>query len=170
VYEDRHAEGLVLAATVGDNLVLGELGRFTRFGVVDRTGVQREARQRLDRARVVPPDLGLSARALSGGNQQKIVVGRAVARLERATVFVFAHPTRGVDLGAARAIHDEIARVADAGRAVVVLSSDLGELRAVSDRILVLARGRVVAELSPDASEARIGEAMLGAAAAEGGP
>jgi simple sugar transport system ATP-binding protein len=164
VYEDRHAEGLVLGATVRDNLVLGELGRFTRFGVVDRAKVQTEAHSRLDRARVVPPDLGLPVRALSGGNQQKVVVGRAVARAERTKVFVFAQPTRGVDLGAARAIHGEITRVAEAGKAVVVLSSDLGELKAVADRILVLARGRIVAELPPDSSEARIGEAMLGAA------
>jgi simple sugar transport system ATP-binding protein len=168
VYEDRHAEGLVLAASVRDNLVLGELGRFARFGIVDRAKVESEARARLDRARVVPPDLGLHARALSGGNQQKVVVGRAVARAERTTVFVFTHPTRGVDLGAARLIHGEIARVAEAGKAVVVISSDLGELRAVADRILVIARGRFVAELPPDATDARIGEAMLGAAAAEG--
>jgi simple sugar transport system ATP-binding protein len=164
VHEDRHAEGLILDADVRDNLVLGELERFTRGGWVDASSLEKEARLRLERARVVPPDLDLPARALSGGNQQKIVVARAVARASRATVFVFAQPTRGVDLGAARAIHAEIARLADEGKVVLVVSSDLAELRLLADRILVLARGRIVAELPPDTPEARLGDVMLGAA------
>jgi simple sugar transport system ATP-binding protein len=164
VHEDRHAEGLVLAASVRDNLVLGELGRFTRLGLVDAEAVEREARARLDGAGVVPPDLDGLAGALSGGNQQKVVMARAVGRSARVSVFVFAQPTRGVDLGAARAIHAEIARAADAGKAVLLVSADLAELRALCDRLLVLARGRVVAELPPDAPEAQVGEAMLGGA------
>jgi simple sugar transport system ATP-binding protein len=164
VHEDRHAEGLVLAASVRDNLVLGELARFTRWGLVDAEALEREARARLENGGVVPPDLDALAGALSGGNQQKIVIARAVARSARVSVFVFAQPTRGVDLGAARAIHAEIARAADAGKAVLLVSADLAELRSLCDRILVLARGRVVAELPPDASEAEVGEAMLGGA------
>jgi len=169
VHEDRHAEGLVLAASVRDNLVLGELARFARLGMVDGAALEREARGRLERARVVPPDLDAPAAALSGGNQQKIVVARAVARAERgARVLVLAQPTRGVDLGAARAIHAEIAAAAEAGRAVLLVSADLGELRTLCDRILVMARGRIVTELPPDAPDARIGEAMLGGDAAPG--
>jgi simple sugar transport system ATP-binding protein len=164
VHEDRHAEGLVLAASVRDNLVLGELAEFTRFGLVDGGALAREARVRLDRGGVVPPDLDAIAGTLSGGNQQKIVVARAVGRSDRVAVFVFAQPTRGVDLGAARAIHAEIARAADAGKAVLLVSADLAELRVLSDRLLVLARGRVVADLPPDAPEAEVGEAMLGGA------
>jgi simple sugar transport system ATP-binding protein len=165
VHEDRHAEGLVLDAAVRDNLVLGELGLFSRWGWVDGAALEQEARTRLERGHVVPPELALPARALSGGNQQKLVVARAVARAASASVFVFAQPTRGVDLGAARAIHTQIAGLADQGKAVVVVSSDLGELRLLADRILVLARGRVVADLPPDAPDARIGDAMLGASA-----
>jgi simple sugar transport system ATP-binding protein len=163
VHEDRHAEGLVLPASVRENLVLGELARFTRLGLVDGVALEREARARLDRARVVPPDLDAPAIALSGGNQQKVVVGRAVARAVR--VFVFAQPTRGVDLGAARAIHAEIVRAAEEGKAVLIVSADLAELRALCDRLLVMARGRIVAELEPDAPDAVVGEAMLGSAA-----
>ncbi len=173
VYEDRHAEGLVLGASVRDNLVLGELARFTpRSGIVDARRLEAEARARLERAGVVPPDLDAPAAALSGGNQQKLVVARAAARAERAAVFVFAQPTRGVDVGAARAIHEEILRLAEAGKAVVVVSADLGELRTLSDRILVLARGRLVGEFPPDTPEARLGQAMLGGAGAraEGAP
>jgi simple sugar transport system ATP-binding protein len=165
VHEDRHREGLVLAASVQENLVLGELARFTRWGLIDGQAVAGEARARLDRAGIVPADLEATAAALSGGNQQKLVVARAVGRSDRVAVFVFAQPTRGVDLGAARAIHAEIARAAQAGKAVLLVSADLPELRALSDRLLVLARGRVVAELPPDAPDAQVGQAMLG-----GGP
>jgi simple sugar transport system ATP-binding protein len=164
VHEDRHAEGLVLEASVRDNLVLGELAWFTRHGLVDAAALEREATARLTHGGVVPADLDAIAATLSGGNQQKIVIARAVARSDRVSVFVFAQPTRGVDLGAARAIHVAIARAADAGKAVLLVSADLAELRALCDRILVLARGRVVADLPPDAPEARVGEAMLGGA------
>jgi ABC-type uncharacterized transport system ATPase subunit len=171
VHEDRHAEGLVLPASVRDNLVLGELARFASppLGVVDRVVLDREARLRMERAGVVPPDLDAPAAALSGGNQQKVVVARAVARADRVDAFVFAQPTRGVDLGATRAIHGEILDVAQRGKAVVVVSADLGELRTLSDRILVLARGRIAGEFPSDASDAQLGEAMLGAGASSTG-
>jgi simple sugar transport system ATP-binding protein len=162
VHEDRQADGLVLDASVRDNLVLGELAHFTRFGLVDQAAVEREARSRLDRAQVIPADLDAQVRTLSGGNQQKIVVARAVARARDASVLVCAQPTRGVDSGAARAIHTEIARQADAGKAIMLVSADLSELRSLSDRILVMARGRIVIEVPPDAPDAVIGEAMLG--------
>ena len=163
VHEDRHAEGLVLPASVRDNLVLGELGRFASpFGVVDREALERDAGARLARAGVVPADLDRVTSALSGGNQQKVVVGRAVARVDRVAAFVFAQPTRGVDAGAARSIHDAIRGVAAAGKAVVILSADLNELRALSDRILVLSRGRIAGEFPPDTPDSRLGDAMLG--------
>ncbi len=145
--------------------MLGELARFSRHGLVDAADVDREARVRLQRAQVAPASLGLPASALSGGNQQRVVVARAVCRGDRATLLVFAQPTRGVDLAAARAIHEEIARAAAAGKAVLLVSADLAELRALCDRILVLVRGRIAAQLSPDASDTRFGEAMLGATA-----
>jgi general nucleoside transport system ATP-binding protein len=163
VHEDRHQEGLVLGATVRDNLVLGELGRFSRRGVIDRRALEAEALRRVERAQA-PPDLDAPARGLSGGNQQKLVVARAIAR-ERAALVV-AHPTRGVDLAASRAIHGEILAAASRGAAVLVVSSDLHELRALCDRLLVLARGRISAELPAGASDAEIGRAMLAAGGA----
>jgi simple sugar transport system ATP-binding protein len=75
---------------------------------------------------------------------------------------VLAEPTRGIDLGAARAVHGEIVRTAERGKAVLVVSTDLAELRSLCDRVLVMARGRIVADLPPGAPEARFGEAMLG--------
>jgi ABC-type uncharacterized transport system ATPase subunit len=162
VHDDRGVEGLVLDASVRDNLVLGELARFTRFGVVDRRALDREATTRLQRGGVEPRDLELVARALSGGNQQKIVVARALARAPRVAGIVFAQPTRGVDLAATSEIHDAIRRAAAEGKAILVVSADLDELRALCDRVLVLARGRIEADLPPDAPDVRFGEAMLG--------
>ena len=162
VHADRRVEGLVLDGSVADNLVLGELARFTQLGWVRRGSLARAAQARLDRAGVVPPTLDRLVRLLSGGNQQKVVVARAMARLEFVAALVLAEPTRGVDAAARSAIHVEIARAADEGKAVLIVSSDLAELRALCDRILVLARGRVVSELAPDAPDALFGEAMLG--------
>ena len=161
VHEDRQNEGVVLDASVRDNLVLGELRSFTRWGFVDASALDRVAVSRMDDAGVVPKDLDVPVRALSGGNQQKVVVARALGR--GFPVLVLAQPTRGVDFGATRAIHQAILDAADRGAAVLLVSVDLTELRAACDRILVMARGRVVAELPPTASDARFGEAMLGA-------
>ncbi len=167
VHEDRLGEGLVLDATVADNLVLGELARFTRFGFLDVAAVDREVGARLASAGIVPPDPRLAARSLSGGNQQKVVMARAIARTRLgARILVVAHPTRGVDLGASRAIHEELLDAASRGVAVLVVSADLHELRALCDRILVMARGAIAAEMPPTASDRELGAAMLGAPAA----
>ncbi len=171
VFEDRHTDGLVLDASLRDNLVLGELGSFTEFGVLRAGDVDEEARVRCDRGGVQPHDLDLEVRALSGGNQQKVVVARALARVEAgAQALVLAHPTRGVDLGAARAIHAQILDVVARYRiGVLVVSSDLAELRVLCHRILVMAGGRIVKELPPTATDAEIGEHMLGVTA-DGAP
>jgi ABC-type uncharacterized transport system ATPase subunit len=167
VHEDRHQEGLVLDAPVRDNVMLGELRRFSRWGwgAIDRRALDAEVVARLERAQA-PRDLDAPARALSGGNQQKLVVVRAIARVDgkRIRALVVAHPTRGVDLAASRAIHAEILAVAAGGAAVIVVSADLQELRTLADRLLVLARGEIGAELPATASDAEIGRAMLGGA------
>jgi ABC-type uncharacterized transport system ATPase subunit len=103
--------------------------------------------------------------ALSGGNQQKVVMARALDRLRGAgakAAAVLAQPTRGVDVGAAATIHRAVGDAAAAGMAVLVLSADLGELRRLSHRIVVMRRGKIVAELPRDAPETEIGRAMLG--------
>jgi simple sugar transport system ATP-binding protein len=160
VHEDRQVEGLVLDASVAENFVLGELGRFTRAGLVDDEDVRRTALAWIVRFDVRPPDPDLAARALSGGNQQKIVLGRALAR--EPEVLVIAHPTRGVDLLAARSIHEQILDAAARGTAVLVISADLGELRLLCDRILVMVRGRVVATFPRTVDDHALGAAMLG--------
>ncbi|MEO8798149.1 MAG: sugar ABC transporter ATP-binding protein [Polyangiaceae bacterium] len=162
VFEDRQREGLVLQASVKDNLLLGELGAFSSLGLIDAARVTREATIRRERSGLDSSDLGRSAGSFSGGNQQKIVMARAISRVQDGGVLVVAHPTRGVDLGAAHAIHAQILEVASAKKvAVLVLSSDLAELRSLAGRILVMAKGRIVAELPRTASDVEIGEHML---------
>jgi simple sugar transport system ATP-binding protein len=164
IHEDRQAEGLVLDASLRDNLVLGELGAFSGpLGLLDLGALEREAGSRLASAGV-RAELDHTPRTLSGGNQQKIVVARALARLAegRARVLVAAQPTRGVDLGASEVIHARLRDAARAGAAVLVLSADLDELRALAHRILVLSRGRVVASLPPTTSDEELGRRMLG--------
>ena len=164
IREDRQLEGLVLDATLRDNMVLGELGSFARgLGLLDLDALEAEARARLTRSGA-PTDLERTARTLSGGNQQKIVVARALARLgdKRVRALVAAQPTRGVDLAAAGDIHTRLRQAAADGAGVLLLSADLSELRALCSRILVLARGRVVADLPPTTSDAELGRYMLG--------
>jgi ABC-type uncharacterized transport system ATPase subunit len=162
VREDRQTEGLVLDASLRDNILLGELDRFTsKLGILDMGAIEEEAQARIERSGA-PKDLDRAARTLSGGNQQKIVMARALGRTHARAV-VAAQPTRGVDLGASRDIHDRLRASAAKGAGVIVVSADLDELRALSHRILVLARGKVVAELPPTATDEELGKKMLGA-------
>jgi len=162
LHEDRHVDGLVLDASVRDNVVLGELARFTRLGLVDSAALDAEARDRVGRVGIAVADLDAPVRALSGGNQQRVVLVRALARAESASVLVLAEPTQGMDQLASRAAEREIVRAAEGGKAVLVVSADLAELRALCDRVLVMARGRVAADLAPGAPDADFAEAMLG--------
>lgn len=168
IREDRQTEGLVLDASLRDNIMLGELGDFVRprwSNLLHRGAIEREARARIERSGA-PTDLDRTARTLSGGNQQKIVVTRALARPSK--VVVAAQPTRGVDLGASKDIHAALLGAAEGGAGVIVISADLDELRALSSRILVLARGRVVADLPPTTSDEEIGRLMLGLGSSSG--
>jgi simple sugar transport system ATP-binding protein len=159
VHEDRHVEGLLLDASVGDNLVLGDLG--DRWSLDEAATISRRIRA----FGVEPASAERLAGELSGGNQQKIVMARALDRLRGAggkAAVVLAQPTRGVDVGAAAVIHAAIGEAAASGIAVLVLSADLAELRRLSHRILVMLKGKIVAELPRNASEMAIGRAMLG--------
>jgi len=175
IREDRQVEGLVLDATLRDNIVLGELGDFAKAGgLLDLGALESEAKKRIEGSGA-PTDLDRAARTLSGGNQQKIVIARTLARLgeaskTKASVLVAAQPTRGVDLGASKDIHERLRAAARDGAGVLVLSADLDELRSLCHRILVLARGAIVAELPPTATDEEIGKQMLGLAKSSADP
>jgi len=153
--EDRKRQGLVLGMNVRENVTLPVLDRFRRWlGIADRRAEGALAdRFRLDLA-IRAPSGETPVTALSGGNQQKIVLTRGLAAECR--ILLIDEPTRGVDVGAKREIHDLVRRQAAQGAAVIVVSSDLPELLALAQRVVVLRQGRIVAELpraaaTPDA-------------------
>nr|WP_267962658.1 ABC transporter ATP-binding protein [Thermus hydrothermalis] len=164
VPEDRHARGLVLDFSVRENAILGDQHRppFRGFlGFLDGEAVEAHAKALVEGFDVRPRSTELSARRFSGGNQQKIVVGRELLRKPR--LLVAAQPTRGVDVGAIEFIHQRLIEARDQGMAVLLVSADLSEVLNLADRILVMYEGRIVGELSPEeATEERLGLLMAG--------
>ncbi len=145
VPEDRQGQGLVLLASVADNLGLATLRTATTAGFVDRKGQHRRAGEVCKALRVHTSGLDQAVRELSGGNQQKVVIGKWL--LADPKVLVLDEPTRGVDVGAKVEIYELINKMTANGRAVLLVSSDLPEVIGMSDRIVVLAHGRVAGEL-----------------------
>jgi ABC-type uncharacterized transport system ATPase subunit len=166
--EDRHRRGLVLEYAVSDNLILGQQHRFARAaGRIDRHAVQENARAKIAQYDIRPADASLPARALSGGNQQKIVIAREMGRAFVA--LLAAQPTRGVDVGAIEFIHDELRRARDAGKAILLVSAELREVLALADRVAVMYGGRFVTVMPrAAASEEVLGPWMTGAQAKAG--
>jgi simple sugar transport system ATP-binding protein len=160
--EDRRRDGLVLDFTIAENLALRRL----RSPAVSHRGLLRRRRMRDDATALIAEfDVrgggpATPARALSGGNQQKVSIARELACDPR--VLVAAQPTRGLDVGAIDAVHRRLVAERDAGRAVLLVSLDLDEVRALADRVLVIYAGRIVAELPPTATPAELGVAMTG--------
>jgi simple sugar transport system ATP-binding protein len=160
--EDRHQRGLVLDYSIADNLIFGQQHKYTRNGVLDADAIAANAAKQIAAYDIRPTDAALPARALSGGNQQKIVIAREMAR--PFTALLAAQPTRGVDVGAIEFIHSELRRARDAGKAVLLVSAELREVLTLSDRIAVMYGGKFVAVLDrADASEEILGPYMTGA-------
>jgi simple sugar transport system ATP-binding protein len=160
--EDRHERALVLDYSVAENLILGQQHRFTRGAALDASRMLQHARSLIAHYDIRPPDPSLPARALSGGNQQKIVVAREMARDFK--VLLAAQPTRGVDVGAIEFIHARLREARDQGKAVLLVSADLSEVLALSDRVAVMYGGRIVALLPrSEASPETLGPYMTGA-------
>jgi simple sugar transport system ATP-binding protein len=163
--EDRHRRGLVLDFPVSDNLVLGLQHRFSRRGQLDRGAIEAQAERQVRDFDIRPPDAERPARALSGGNQQKIVIAREMGRDYR--VLLAAQPTRGVDVGAIEFIHERLRAARAEGKAVLLVSAELSEVLALADRIGVMYRGRFAAILARrDATTELLGALMTGASAA----
>ena len=159
--EDRHARGLVLDYSIADNLILGQQHHFARRGVLDRTLIAANASRQIALFDIRPTDPTLPARTLSGGNQQKIVIAREMGRDFR--VLLAAQPTRGVDVGAIEFIHAQLRSARAAGKAILLVSADLAEILALSDRIAVIYGGRIAVMLSrADASVTVLGAYMTG--------
>ena len=144
--EDRKTQGLVLGLSVRENVTLPTLTRFTRWGVVRGQNERAAAAQQVRGVELRPPDIEREAGTLSGGNQQKVVLAKWL--LADADVLLFDEPTRGVDIATKAELHHVIRSLADAGKAVLVISSELPEVLALADRIVVMREGRVSGELS----------------------
>jgi simple sugar transport system ATP-binding protein len=162
--EDRTASGIVRALSIRDNLILGyHRERDLCTGTVMlKLGAIRDYTVRLaDEYMIKTPSVELAASSLSGGNQQKVILARVFSR--RPDAMVIAHPTRGVDVGAMEFIHQRLFAMRDSGKAILLISADLDEIRKLSDRILVLYEGRIVSESLPNEfSEVQLGCLMTG--------
>ncbi len=163
VTEDRKVQGLLPNRPVRENATISNLRRFASFGVLRLAAETRYVREMVRRLDVRLAGIGAEIRTLSGGNQQKVLIGRALAVGPR--ILLLDEPTRGVDIGAKQEIYAFIERLVAEGMAVVLISSELEEVLRLSDRIVVLRRGRVAATLSrQEANETTIMKAAALAA------
>ncbi|MDQ3737799.1 MAG: ABC transporter ATP-binding protein [Actinomycetota bacterium] len=164
VAEDRQRDGMVLSMTLWENVILGHQAgeAFTNRGLIDRGAARERAEQVVEEFAVRTPGIDVSAFTLSGGNQQKLIVGREM--LAKPHVLIAAHPTRGVDVGAQAVIWDILRQARSDGLATLLITADLDELIGLSDRLLVMLRGKVVAEEDPQTvTPAELGSYMTGA-------
>ena len=154
--EDRLGDGLVRGMSVRDNASLASLAAISRWGVCCARACSAAAsRSRCAASRSAPRASSATSPALSGGNQQKVVLAKWL--LTDAKLLILDEPTRGVDIAAKRDIYDVIGRLADSGIAVLLISSDLPEVLGMSDRILVMREGRLVGRFDrAEASEERL--------------
>jgi len=165
VPEDRKALGLVLGLSVADNLALSALGRLSKLGVVDGASVEHSALARLRELSIKAPSLGAEVATLSGGNQQKVVIGKWLELAPR--VLLLDEPTRGVDVGAKAEIYALVEELTSRGHAVVLASSDLPEVVRLADRVIVLREGKAAGELAgADITPIRIMQLAVGTVAA----
>ncbi|MEC5183363.1 ribose transport system ATP-binding protein [Cryobacterium sp. MP_3.1] len=146
VPEDRKGQGLVLDASVNDNLGYATLASSAKLGLADFTGQRRRAEAVAEKLRIRMHTIDQPIRSLSGGNQQKAVFGRWI--IAASTVLLLDEPTRGVDVGAKVEIYELMNSITAAGGAIVMVSSELPEILGMSDRILVMRDGRLAGELS----------------------
>jgi ribose transport system ATP-binding protein len=159
--EDRKAQGLVLQRSVEENLALPSLPGLSRFGFMVRAAEKGLASRQVDGLRIRTPSLKQDVLHLSGGNQQKVVLGKWLAA--SVDVLVMDEPTRGVDVSAKVEIYEEMNDLTARGAAILMISSELPEVLGMSDRILVMRGGRIVAELgAAEASQEQVMRAALG--------
>ena len=155
VPEDRQHEGLVLAMSVGENLSLAMLPQLRRGGLINRRQERTLVDQQLQELQIRASGPHIAVETLSGGNQQKVVLGKWLAT--RPKLLILDEPTRGIDVGAKAQVHRTIRQLAELGVAFLIISSELPELLSISDRILVMRQGRLVGELSgPSATQVQV--------------
>ena len=162
VPEDRHHTGLVLPFEERENAILGYHGRdeYSSGMFLDLDAIRADAEKKIEQYDIRPANSKLKTANFSGGNQQKIVLAREMER--DPIVLLVGQPTRGVDVGAIEFIHRRIIEMRDAGKAILLVSVELDEIRSLSDRILVMFAGRIVGERGANATEGELGLLMAG--------
>jgi len=162
--EDRSRHGLLLEAPLWENRMLGHQTQEpnSRGPLIDRAGARRDTERIVKEYDVRTPGIDVLASALSGGNQQKLIVGREMSG--DPVLLIASHPTRGVDVGAQATIWDLLRDARSRGLAVLLISADLDELIGLSDTLKVILRGRIVADVDPaTVTPEELGSAMTGA-------
>ncbi len=162
--QDRHREGLLLTSPLWENVMLGHQGRppFSKGPWLDLAGARQRAEDTVATFDVRTPNVDVAAHALSGGNQQKLIIGREMTA--NPSMLIAAHPTRGIDVGAQAAVWEQLRQARAAGLATLLISADLEELIGLSDTLYVIYRGRLVARLDPSTVTAEeLGSYMTGA-------
>lgn len=149
VPEDRKKEGIIKERAVKMNMALPSMGKFTRYGLLKNARLNQIALEVMSDLKLRPLNIDKPIGTLSGGNQQKVIIGRWVAADNK--VFLFDEPTRGIDIGAKSEIYNLIEKLARQGKAIVVVSSEMPEIIRISDRVLVMREGKVTKELKGDA-------------------
>ena len=163
VSEDRKRYGLVLESSVEENLVMASLKRLVKNGFLDHQAIRNECETQIQAMRIKTSSLSIWINKLSGGNQQKVVLGKWL--MTKPKVLFLDEPTRGIDVGAKAEIYELMGQLAAQGLGIVLVSSDLPEILGLSHRVLVLNQGHMTAQL--EASEATP-EKVLAAAALKG--
>jgi ABC-type sugar transport system ATPase subunit len=141
VPEDRRQDGLFMGLPISANTVMAYLSKVTRFGLLSQRLMRLMGKKQIEGLGIVPPRLDLSPRALSGGNQQKVLLGRWLAGDAR--ILILDEPTVGIDVGTKANIYSLLRKLASAGRAILLVSSDMEEVMTVADRVVVMAQGHI---------------------------
>jgi simple sugar transport system ATP-binding protein len=163
--EDRRKDGLVGEFSIEENLMMDRFhdAPFVKRFSLDLSGREHFAKEAIDEFDVRTPSSTVPASTLSGGNQQKVVVARELTKPLR--LLIASQPTRGVDVGSIEFIHQRLIAARDSGVAVVIVSTELDEVFALADRIVVMYRGRMIGEVTPEISREKLGEMMAGVVA-----
>ena len=164
VPEDRLTEGLFLDQPIADNILVSSLENSLAGGLLDRRSLAARARSAVTRLRIKTPGIEPAVATLSGGNQQRVVLARWMERAPR--LMILNGPTVGVDIGSKREIHELLLALRRDGTALMVVTDDIGEATAISDRIMVMVKGRMTGPYDPETVD---DEAIYAAVTQEGG-
>jgi ribose transport system ATP-binding protein len=143
--EDRKRYGLMLDKSVAENSVLSSLDDYIKFGWINDSKIEKDAAESNAKLKTKTPSVKQLLRNLSGGNQQKVIIARWL--LKNSDIFIFDEPTRGIDVGAKSDMYTLVEELANQGKSIIVISSELSEIQRLSDRVIVMCEGRITGEL-----------------------